>query len=112
MNMHSPWLLIKAAWEILELALVVASLYFAVRLYSRYRQPTWMEPLDRRRVAILWLFALGAAAIKISEDVLGGESGPVDEGIMLFLHSHVPSALMDFFEAVTFSASAPVLTSL
>ena len=110
--MHSPWLLLKAAWEIVELALIVASLYFAMRLYVRHRQPTWSQPLDRRRVAVLWLFALGATATKITEDAVGGESGPLDEGIMLFLHSHVPLALMGFFEAVSFSASAPALTSL
>ena len=74
-------------------------------------RPGWSRWIDG-----VWrscaLFALGATATKITEDALGGESGPVDEGLMLFLHSHVPLALMGFFEAVSFSASAPVLTSL
>ena len=112
MNLHLPWVLLKTAWEIVELALIVAGLYLATRLYVRHRQPTWTEPLDRRRVAVLWLFALGATATKITEDALAGESGPIDEGIMFFLHSQVSLGLTDFFEAVSFSASAPALISL
>jgi undecaprenyl-diphosphatase len=95
-----------------ELALVVASLCFAMRLYVRRAQPAWAEPLDRRRVALLWLLTLGAVAVKLTQDVLGDESGPIDKGILLFLHAQVPSALTGFLEAVTLSASAVVLTPL
>lgn len=105
-------ILLKAIGDIVELALVVASLYFAMRLYVRRAQPAWAEPLDRRRVALLWLLTLGAVAVKLTEDVLGGESGPIDKGILLFLHAQVPSALTGFLEAVTLSASAVVLTPL
>jgi undecaprenyl-diphosphatase len=105
-------ILFKAAWEVVELAFIVASLYFAVRLYALRRQPTWREPFDRRRVAILWLLALAAIAIKVTEDVVAGESGPIDERLMIFLHSHVSPALTSCFEAVTFSASGSVLTTM
>jgi len=110
--MDSPLTLLKAIGDIVELALVVGSLYFAMRMYLRRAQPAWAEPLDRRRMALLWLLALGAAAVKLTEDVLGGESGPIDKGILLFLHAQVPSALTGFFDAVTLSASAAVLTPL
>jgi undecaprenyl-diphosphatase len=110
--MDSPLTLLKAIGDIVELALVVGSLYFAMRMYLRRAQPAWAEPLDRRRLALLWLLALGAAAVKLTEDVLGGESGPIDKGILLFLHAQVPSALTGFFDAVTLSASAAVLTTL
>jgi undecaprenyl-diphosphatase len=91
-------ILLKALGDIVELAFVVASLYLVMRLYVRRAKPAWSEPLDRRRVALLWLLTLGAVAVKLTEDVLGGESGPIDNGI--------------FFEAITLSASAVVLTPL
>lgn len=105
-------ILFKAAWEVVELAFIVGSLYIAVRLYALRRQPTWREPFDRRRVAILWLLALAAIAIKVTEDVVAGESGPIDERLVRFLHSLVSPALTGWFEAVTFSASGPVLTAM
>jgi len=37
-------ILFKIAWEVVELTFIVASLYFAVRLYALRRQPTWREP--------------------------------------------------------------------
>ena len=105
-------ILFEAVEDITKLALVVAGLYFAVRLYARRRQPTWAEPLDRRRVAVLCLLALGATAIKVTEDVLGGDSGPVDKAILLFVRQHVPLALTGLFEGVTLTASARTLTAL
>lgn len=105
-------ILFKAAWEVVELAFVVGSLYFAVRLYALRRRPTWREPFDRRRVTILWLLALAAIAIKVTEDVVAGESGPIDERLMHVLHSQVSPALTHWFEAVTFSASGSVLTAM
>ena len=81
----------------------------AARLYARRRQPAWTEPLDRRRVAVLWLLALGASAIKVTEDALGGDSGPIDHAVLLFLHAHVPLGLTGFFEAITLTASARAL---
>jgi undecaprenyl-diphosphatase len=104
------WL--EAVEDITKLAFIVVGLYFAARLYVRRRQPAWKEPLDRRRVVVLWLLALGAVAIKVTEDVLGGESGPIDKAILLFIRAHVPVALTSFFEAVTLSASGRVLTWL
>jgi undecaprenyl-diphosphatase len=105
-------ILFKIAWEVVELTFIVASLYFAVRLYALRRQPTWREPFDRRRVAILWLLALAVIAIKLTEDVVAGESGPIDERLMLFLHSQVSPSLTGWLEAITLSASASVLTTM
>ena len=103
-------ILFKIAWEVVELTFIVASVYFAVRLYSLRRQPTWREPFDRRRVAILWLLALAVIATKLTEDVVGGESGPIDERLMLFLHSRISPA--GWLEAVSLSASGSVLTTM
>jgi hypothetical protein len=72
-------ILFEAVEDVTKLALIVAGLYIAARLYVRRRQPGWMQPLDRRRVGILCMLALGAVAINVTEDVLGGESGPIDK---------------------------------
>lgn len=105
-------ILLEAVEDITKLVLIVAGLYFAARLYARRRQPGWTEPLDRRRVAVLCLLALGATAIKVTEDVLGGESGPIDKAILLFLREHMPLWPTGLFEAVTLTASARALTVL
>lgn len=102
----------EAIEDTTKLALIVACLNFALRVYTHHTKPTWSEPLERRRVVVLWLLALGATAIKIGEDVLGGESGPVDRAGLLFVRAHVPEALTGFFAAVTLSGSARVMIPL
>ncbi len=95
-----------------KLVLIVASLYLALGAYVRRKQPAWSKPLGKRRLAILLVLVLAVSAIKVSEDVLGGESGPIDEAILMFIRSHVPSTVTGFFEAVTFTGSSRVLFPL
>lgn len=98
--------------DIAKLSLIIASLYFALGAYVRRKQPAWSEPLEKRRFAVLFVLVLAVSAIKVSEDALGGESGPIDEAILLFIHSLVPSALTGVFEAVTLSGSSRVMFPL
>jgi membrane-associated phospholipid phosphatase len=95
-----------------KLALIVACLYFALGAYVRRRQPAWSGPLHKRRLGVLLVFVLAVSAIKVSEDVLGGESGPIDKAILVFIHGHVPGTLTGFFEAITFTGSSKVLFPL
>jgi undecaprenyl-diphosphatase len=95
-----------------KLALIVACLYFALGAYVRRRQPAWSGPLQKRRLAVLLVLVLAVSAIKIGEDVLGGESGPIDKAILVFIHGHVPGGLTGFFEAITFTGSSRVLFPL
>ena len=95
-----------------KLALIVAGLYFALGAYVRRKQPAWSGPREKRRLVIVWLLVLAVSAIKVSEDVLGGESGPIDEAILLFIRGHVPTTLTGFFEGVTFTGSFRVLFPL
>lgn len=95
--------------DIAKLAFVVASLYLALRFFVRKKQPVFSESLEKRRLVILFALVLVVLAIKISEDVLGGESGPVDKAILLFIHSHVPASLTPFFSAITFTGSSKFL---
>jgi len=95
-----------------KLALIVACLYFSLGAYMRRRQPAWSEPLQKRRLAVLLALVLAVSAIKVSEDVLGGESGPIDKAILVFIHGHVPGTLTGFFEGITFTGSSRVLFPL
>jgi undecaprenyl-diphosphatase len=95
-----------------KLAFIVAGLYLVLGAYARYRQPAWSAPIERRRLVILFALVLVVSAIKVGEDVLRGESGPVDKAILMFVHRHAPSALQGFFEAVTFTGSSRFLFPL
>lgn len=98
--------------DIAKLTLIVASLYYILGAYVRYNQPAWSDPLDKRRFTTLLVLVLAACTVKLSEDVLGGESGPIDKAILLFIHSHVPNALNGFFGVVTFTGSSRFLLPL
>jgi undecaprenyl-diphosphatase len=94
------------------LALAVALLHYALGAYVRRWQPAWSAPLAKRRVSVLLALVLAVTAIKVSEDVVRGESGPIDTAILVFIHGHVPVALTGFFEAVTLTGSSRVLLPL
>lgn len=98
--------------DVAKLALIVACLYFILGAYVRREQPAWTAPLEKRRLAILLVLVLAASAVKLSEDVLGGESGPIDRTILLFIHRHAPGTLTGFFEAVSFTGSFRALFPL
>ena len=104
-------MLFKIIEDVIELSLVVAVLYFGLGVYARYR-PMSSRHAAKRRLAILAALVLSVTGIKIGEDALSGESGPVDEAILLFIHGVVPAGLTPFFEAITDTASWRVLLPL
>jgi undecaprenyl-diphosphatase len=95
--------------DLVKLALIVASLYYVFGAYVRHYQPAWSLPLDKRRLTTLLVLVLAASAIKVSEDVLGGESGPIDRAVLLYIHSHVSGRFTGFIEAVSFTGSSKFL---
>ena len=105
-------MIFEPIWDLAKLALSVAFLYLALGVYVHRRQPHWIEALQRRRMTILWTLVLAVSVIKVVEDVLGGESGPIDEWILMLIHALVPSSLNAFFAAITFTGSGRVLVSL
>ncbi len=98
--------------DLATLALIVAGLYFSLGACVRRTRPDWSEPLEKRRLTLLSVLVLAVSAIKVSEEAIGGESGPIDKAILLFIHGHVPGALTGFFEAVTLTGSSRVLFPL
>jgi membrane-associated phospholipid phosphatase len=101
---------LKVIEDLIELSLVVAALYVGLGAYARYRQLAW--PQAKRRLAILAMLVLAVTGIKTTEDALSGESGPIDEAILLFIHDRVPAGLTPFFEAITLTASWRALIPL
>lgn len=95
--------------DTLKMSFIVFCLYAVLRAYVRMRQPAWSMLLERRRLAILSALVFAVLALKITEDVLGGESGPIDKAILVFVHAQFPAALTAVFEAITLSGSAYVL---
>ena len=98
--------------DIAKLALIVACLFYVFGAYVRRYQPAWSLPLEKRRLTTLMVLVFAASAIKVSEDVLGGESGPIDRGILLYIHSHASDTFNGLFEAVSFTGSSTFLFPL
>jgi len=80
-----------------------------LQAWALRRQPDGSARLTRRRLAVLGALTLAMTAIKVIEDVVAQESGPVDTAILWFVRDHVPSALEGFFGWVTLSGSAAFL---
>jgi hypothetical protein len=96
-------------WDLAKLAFFVVGAYWVLQAYAWHRQPDWSRILTRRRLALLGALALAMSAIKLIEDVVGKESGPVDNAILWFVREQVPAALSGFFSVVTLSGSAAFL---
>ena len=94
---------------IAKLSLFVVCAYALLGAYARRRRPQWIELLTKRRLAVLGALTLAVGGIKLIEDVVAKESGPVDEAILWFIRDQVPAALNGFFAVVTFSGSARFL---
>lgn len=95
--------------DLAKLTLFVAATYAVLMAYTRRRSPHWAAYLTRRRLAVLGMLTLMMSAIKVMEDVLSLESGPVDTAVLWWLHAHTPATLAAFFTVLTQSGSARVL---
>ena len=96
--------------DALKLGFIVFCLFAVIRAYAHRRQPSWSILLEQRRLGVVSVLVLVALTIKVTEDVVGGESGPIDRAILLFIQANGSAALTAFFAAITLSGSAKVLT--
>ncbi len=92
--------------DVLKMLLSIAALYFALHLYVKHKQISLTEAMQKRRSAITLFLLLLVVVIKVSEDVIGKESGAIDESILQRIHSHSPDAWMGFWQSVTFTGSS------
>ena len=105
-------MLVELVFDLAKLGLFVGCGFFAINAYARYRRPLWVKDLSRRHLALLGLLTLAMSAVKVTEDVLARESGPVDTAILWFIRDHVPSALAGSFQLLSLSGSAAFLVSV
>ena len=98
--------------EVAQWALITAAVYFIFAAYTQQTRPSWKEPLEKRRWALLAALAFAVGAVQVAAEVLGGESRPIDKSILLFIHSHAPRSFQGFFHAVTMSGSWATIVPL
>jgi undecaprenyl-diphosphatase len=96
----------------MTLAIVVPGLHFAFGAYARHRRPGWSETVESRRLAILLMLVCAVTAIQIAEGVLDGDTHRIDRVLLLYIHDHVPTQVIGFFEVITLSGSAKFLIPL
>ncbi len=103
----------RVAFEVLvdiaKLAFFVTIAYLILQAWAGRRQPGWSLYLTRRRLVVLGALTLLMSAIKLIEDVVARESGPVDTAILWFVREQFPAALNGYFAILTLSGSARVL---
>jgi undecaprenyl-diphosphatase len=100
---------LELLFDLARLAFFVVGAYLVLQAWARRRRPDWARHLTLRRLAVLGVLTLAMSAVKVIEDVVAHESGPVDTALLWFVREHVPAALTGFFGAVTWSGSARAL---
>ncbi|MBC7938193.1 MAG: phosphatase PAP2 family protein [Chitinophagaceae bacterium] len=105
-------MLIAVLIDVAKFSLIIACVYAALIALARRKWPAWADHLTQRRVAVLVLLTLAVVAVKLIEDVVAQESGPVDTAILWWVREHVPAGLTGTFAVVTQSGSAAFLVPL
>jgi undecaprenyl-diphosphatase len=91
--------------DCIKLALIGVILFFFIHRYVRWRRPDLRPAVEQHRLTIMMVLGLVLMGIKVSEDALTGDSGPMDKEILLWVHQNVPAGLTRFFDAVTITGS-------
>ena len=99
-------------FDIFKLGLFIACGYLALKVCARYAQQPWLLALQARRFTVLALLTLLVLGLKVFEDVIAKESGPVDTAWLWLIRQNVPSAMTGFFSVVTLSGSGKFLAPL
>ena len=58
--------------------------------YARYVKTGWSQHVASKRVAVLMLLTLMVVAIKVFEDVIAKESGPIDIALLWLVRQIIP----------------------
>ena len=93
-------------FDIFKLALFIAIGYLAFSFYARRARAPWLLRLATQRMAVLTLLTLLVVGVKVFEDVIGQESGPIDKAILWLVRQTLPPSLFSFFSAVTWTGAA------
>lgn len=95
-------------FDILKLTLYIACAYLAIGAYARHAKTPWLQ-VAGRRFTVLSLLTLLVVGVKVFEDVLSKESGPIDTAALWLIKQYASPAWLGFFSAVTWSGAAILL---
>lgn len=96
-------------FDVFKLAFYIACAYLALYVYARHLQTGWLRRVTDRRFAILALLTLLIVGIKIFEDVIAKESGPVDTALLWLIRHNTSAVMVEFFTLVTLSGAGRFL---
>ncbi len=99
-------------FDVIKLALYIAFGYLALKAYALHGQSGWASLFKAERLAVLAPLTLLVVGIKIFEDVIAKESGPVDTAASWFIRQHMLRGVEEFFQRVTLSGSGAFLTPI
>jgi undecaprenyl-diphosphatase len=99
-------------FDIAKLMVYIACGYLAFNTYARRTQGPWLLALANKRFVILALLTLLVVGIKVFEDVIAKESGPVDTAILWFVRQTIPPALLGIFALITQTGAGLFLAPL
>jgi undecaprenyl-diphosphatase len=99
-------------FDVFKLVLFMTCSYAALTACARHAQAPWLLALTGRRFTVLALLTLLVLGLKVFEDVIAKESGPVDKAWLWFIHQNVPAEMTSFFSVVTLSGSGKFLAPL
>lgn len=102
-------MLVDVLLDAAEFGFFVAGAYGLLYACALHSTAAWTARFRQRRLAVLTVLTLAMSAIKVIEDVLGKESGRLDEALLWLIREHVPAALDGFFASLTLSGSAMAL---
>ena len=94
--------------DVAKIAVLAWLSYLAIRRLGTH----FGKRFEDRRLWLLVLLSAALMAIKVSEDVIGGESSVVDQALLVWLHSHTSPSLTYAADIVTISGSWMTLLPL
>ncbi|MBT9466281.1 phosphatase PAP2 family protein [Hydrogenophaga sp.] len=100
------------ASDIVKLGFFAVCAYMLVNAYARRTLPHWAKFLTKFRLDVIATLSLALGGLKLIEDVVAKESGPVDEAVLWFFRDHIPASMNGFFATATLSGSARFLIPL
>lgn len=93
-------------FDAFKLVLYITCAYLALNIYSRRVQTRWLLALTARRHIVLTLLTLLVVGIKVFEDVISKESGPIDTAVLWFIRENIPRGLTAFFTLITLTGAS------
>ena len=84
--------------DIVKMGFIVFCLYAVLHAHAHGSPPARSVLLQRHRLAVVAVLLLAVLALKVTENVSGRESGPIDKALLVFVHAHASVATTTVFE--------------